>query len=185
MTGANYHPTLSTVIHTASFVIPQGHIYIHHTVHATSESSDTVVVFDAKGKFVTSWGKQYKTGAHGLRIQKEGSSEFLYLCDQLHSIVTKRTLKGEEVFTLGYPSESEAYKGKTRPATAGIPGPPTLLWRPTATSTLANGYGSSYINQYNSKAEYIRTFGGLGKEAGQLWTAAWSLGLILAAANRS
>ncbi len=34
----------------------QGHIYVHHTVNATSESLDTVVVFDQKGKFVRSWG---------------------------------------------------------------------------------------------------------------------------------
>ena len=79
----------------------QGHIYIHHTVNASSESTDTLVVFDQKGKFVRSWGKQFKGGAHGLAIRKEGSEEFLYLCDYQHGIVTKRTLKGEEVFTLG------------------------------------------------------------------------------------
>ena len=59
----------------------QGHIYVHHTVHATSESADTMVVFDEKGKFVKSWGKEFKGGAHGLHIQKEGSTEYLYLCD--------------------------------------------------------------------------------------------------------
>src|SRR6266446_220232 len=37
----------------------QGHIYIHHTVNAASESSDTMVVFDGKGKFVKSWGKDF------------------------------------------------------------------------------------------------------------------------------
>src|SRR5580658_7807487 len=35
----------------------QGHIYIHHTVNAASESSDSMVVFDPQGKFVKSWGK--------------------------------------------------------------------------------------------------------------------------------
>ena len=33
----------------------QGRIYIHHTVNAASESHDTMVVYDAKGKFVKSW----------------------------------------------------------------------------------------------------------------------------------
>src|SRR5436305_12499862 len=37
-----------------------GHIYIHHTVNAASESSDSMVVFDHKGKFVKSWGKDFK-----------------------------------------------------------------------------------------------------------------------------
>ena len=30
----------------------QGHIYVHHTVFRDSPSSDSVVVFDEKGKFV-------------------------------------------------------------------------------------------------------------------------------------
>ncbi len=57
----------------------QGHIYVHHTVHATSESADTVVVFDRTGKFVRSWGKEFRGVAHGLQIRKEGRDEFLYL----------------------------------------------------------------------------------------------------------
>src|SRR5262252_10358648 len=51
----------------------QGRIYVHHTVHATSEIPDSMVVFDDKGKFIKSWGKEFKGGAHGLHIQKEGS----------------------------------------------------------------------------------------------------------------
>src|SRR5258707_6086036 len=48
-----------------------GRIYIHHTVNASSESSDSMVVFDHKGKFIKSWGKEFKGGAHGLHIRKE------------------------------------------------------------------------------------------------------------------
>jgi len=33
---------------------------------------------------------------------------------------------------------------------------------------VGDGYGSSFINQYNQKAEFIRTFGGLGKSDDQL-----------------
>src|ERR1051326_7141589 len=88
----------------------QARIYVHHTVHATSESSDSMVVFDAKGKFIKSWGRDFKGGAHGLHIRKEGSTEFLYLCDTQRAVVVKATLDGEEVFSLGYPEMSEAYK---------------------------------------------------------------------------
>lgn len=144
----------------------QGHIYIHHTVHSTSESPDTVVVFDHDGKFVRSWGGQFKGGAHGLSISKEGREEFLYLCDFQHGIVTKRTLKGEEVFTLGYPAESPAYQGKNGMAPSYRP--TNVAIAPNGDIYVGDGYGSSYINQYNQKAQFIRTFGGLGKEAGQL-----------------
>lgn len=142
----------------------QGHIYIHHTVNAASVSHDTLVVFDEKGKFVRSWGKQFKGGAHGLSIRKEGNEEFLYLCDYLHGIVTKRTLKGEEVFTLGYPAESEAYKPKPD-GSAVLYRPTNVAFGPNGDIYVGDGYGSSFINQYNPRAEFIRTFAGFGKDA--------------------
>ncbi len=140
-----------------------GHIYIHHTVFATSEKSDSMVVFDHKGKFVKSWGKDFKGGAHGLLIRKEGKQEFLYLCDTKRGLMVKTTLDGEEVFTLGYPKESEPY------AKEPIKYSPTnLAIAPNGDIYIGDGYGSSYINQYDSSGKYIRTFGGKGKEAGQL-----------------
>ena len=145
----------------------QGHIYVHHTVNATSESADSMVVFDENGKFVKSWGKEFKGGAHGLHIQKEGSTEFLYLCDTARGIVMKATLNGEAVFTLGYPDQSAAYQ----PGSDGKKpkySPTNLAIAPNGDLFVGDGYGSSYINQYNRKGEYIRTFGGKGKEAGKL-----------------
>jgi sugar lactone lactonase YvrE len=140
-----------------------GHIYIHHTVFATSEKSDSMVVFDHKGKFVKSWGKDFKGGAHGLLIRKEGKQEFLYLCDTKRGLMVKTTLDGEEVFTLGYPKEAEPY------AKEPIKYSPTnLAIAPNGDIYIGDGYGSSYINQYDSSGKYIRTFGGKGKEAGQL-----------------
>ena len=145
----------------------QGRIYVHHTVNAASESSDSMVVFDDKGKFIKSWGKDFKGGAHGLHIRKEGSTEYLYLCDTKRGVVVKATLDGEEVFSLGYPDVSEAYK----PGADGKKpkySPTNLAIAPNGDLYVGDGYGSSYINQYSSKGEYIRTFGGKGKEAGQL-----------------
>ena len=167
----------------------QGNIYIHHTVHSGSDNSDTMVVFDSKGKFIRSWGREFKGGAHGLMIRKEGSDEFLYLCDYAHGIVTKRTLKGEEVFTLGYPAESDSYKPKDARS--------TVPYRPTNVAIAANGdiyvgdgYGSSFINQYNQKGEFIRTFGGFGKGDDQLdcphglWVDARAESQLLVVADR-
>jgi len=140
----------------------QGNIYIHHTVHAGSDSLDTMVVFDSAGKFVRSWGRQFKGGAHGLSIRREGNEDFLYLCDFQHGVVTKRTLKGEEVFTLGYPAESDAYKPKDK-FSAPAYRPTNVAIAPNGDIYVGDGYGSSFINQYTQNAEFIRTFGGLGK----------------------
>jgi hypothetical protein len=89
------------------------------------------------------------------------------MCDTARGLVVKATLDGETVYTVGYPEQSEAYKpgadGK-RPKYS----PTNLAIGPNGDLYVGDGYGSSYINQYNTKGEYIRTFGGKGKDAGQL-----------------
>jgi hypothetical protein len=141
----------------------QGRVYIHHTVNDASESHDTMVVFDSNGRFIKSWGAAFRGGAHGLHIRKEGSQEFLYLCDTKRAVVVKSTLDGEEVFMLGYPSMAEPYSHgyiKYSPTNVAI--------APNGDLYVGDGYGSSYINQYNAKGDYIRTFGGKGTGPGQL-----------------
>ena len=156
----------------------QGNIYVHHTVNKASETYDTMVVFDSKGRFVRSWGKEFRGVAHGLSIRKEGSTEYLYLTanaagakmqpqPELQAIVVKTTLKGEIVWKIAGPPDVEEYK----PAADGIKKPynPTnLAVAPNGDVYVADGYGSSYVNQYSAKGDYIRTFGGKGAELGKL-----------------
>ncbi len=151
----------------------QGHIYVHHTVHKDSPSLDSVVVFDDKGKFVRSFGPMFHGGAHGMHIRKEGSTEYLYFCDEKNGIITKRTLKGEEIWTLGYPQDSPVYqKG---PGSTGPGGAAGLNYRPTnfaiysktpGTSDfwVGDGYGSYFMFHYTTKGndfpKLVNTFGG-------------------------
>jgi hypothetical protein len=144
-----------------------GHIYVHHTVNATSESSDSMVVFDHQGKFVKSWGKDFKGGAHGLLIRREGAQEFLYLCDTKRGVVVKTTLNGEEVLTIGYPAESPAYAPNPDGSRKKY-SPTNLAVTPDGNIYVADGYGSSYVNVYTREGKYLKTFGGKGAEAGQL-----------------
>ncbi len=146
----------------------KGQIYIHHTVNATSDRHDTMVVFDHNGTFVRSWGSEFEGGAHGLHIRREGSDEFLYLCDTKRALVTKATTRGEVVWQFGYPKESAKYPVNSD-GTPGIKYSPTnIAIAPNGEFYVADGYGSSFINQYDKDAKYIRTFGGKGKDAGML-----------------
>jgi len=145
-----------------------GHVYIHHTVHAGSESHDTMVVFDEKGRFVKSWGKAFEGGAHGLHIRKEGRDEFLYLCDTKRGVVAKATLAGETVWSRGYPDESSKYTRNADGTPATKYSPTNVAIAPNGDVYVADGYGSSFINQYSKDGKYIRTFGGKGTGPGEL-----------------
>ncbi len=140
-----------------------GLVYIHHTVHASSESSDATVVFDAAGKFVRSFAPEFKGGAHGFHLCRENGEQFLYMCDIERRIVVKTTLGGEEVFRLGYPDESPAYQpssGGERPNYR----PTNLAVAPNGDLYIGDGYGSSYVLQFSQEGKYIRTFGGPGAD---------------------
>src|SRR6266536_3603802 len=178
----------------------QGNIYIHHTVYNDSESSDTMVVFDSKGKFVRSWGKEFRGVAHGLWLRKEGNTEFLYRTvnaanprmqrkPELSAVVVKATRKGEIVWKSQGPPDIEAYKAPAEGPAAPY-NPTNVAIAPNGDIYVGDGYGSYYINQYNSKAEYIRTFGGRGSDPGQLrephgiWVDTRSRSPVLVVADR-
>ena len=157
----------------------QGHIHIHHTVHATSESPDTVVVFDRDGRFVRSWGQQFKGVAHGLELRREGSDEFLYLTVNaadprmtpppgVQAAVVKATLRGEVVWTIAGPPDVDAYRQPNPDGSAKRYNPTNVAIAPNGDVYVGDGYGSYFINQYNATGEHIRTFGGRGSAAGQL-----------------
>lgn len=140
----------------------KGRIYLAHTVHSDSESKDAVCVFDDKGRFVTSWGDRFAGGAHGLDIRKEKDGEFLYHCDTAHRVFVKTDLSGKVIWEKGMPVESNVYKDK-------MPFVPTnTAFAPNGDFFLADGYGSSFIHQYDIKGNYLRTIGGSGDVAGKL-----------------
>ncbi len=139
----------------------QGRVHIAHTVGAGSLKDDTIVVFDEDGRFVRSWGAEFKGGAHGLHINKEGREEFLYLCDYTRHLMVKTTLEGKDVFRLSVPMESGLYSSVEEYH------PTNVATAPNGDFYVADGYGKSWIHQYSASAKYIRSFGGPGKERGQ------------------
>jgi hypothetical protein len=134
----------------------QGHILVHN------RSKDAVLVFDADGKFINSWGERFAKGAHGMQISREGSDEFLYFSDPEMHEVAKYTLDGKEVFTLGVPADSGVYPDPTKYK------PTNTAIAPNGDIYVADGYGLSYIHRYNRKGEYLSSWGGKGSEPGKM-----------------
>lgn len=143
-----------------------GNIYIKHTVHASSSSPDAIVVFDPMGKFVRSFGAEYKGGAHGLHYSMEEGDEFLYMCDPNRGLVEKTTLDGRSIWRKTCPMESGLYANPSEYKPTNI----AVVSKGVARSTffIADGYGKSWIHAYNLKGDYVRSFGGPGKERGQV-----------------
>ena len=141
-----------------------GKIYISHTVHPDSAIGDAIVVFSSDGKFLTSWGSEFRGGGHGLDIRNEGHTEYLYHCDTAHRKFAKTKLDGTVVWEQGLPVESGVYK-------EGMNFIPTnIAFGENGDFYVADGYGSSFIHQFKHSGEYVRTFGGAGTEPGQLNT---------------
>ncbi|MBI5758563.1 MAG: twin-arginine translocation signal domain-containing protein [Planctomycetales bacterium] len=141
-----------------------GLIYIKHRSHAP-EPMDSIAVFDPAGKFVRSFGDCFHGGGHGIDIRKEGNEEFLYLCDVKHGIVAKMTLKGELLWAKGRPMETGKYDDpKARYS------PTNICFAPDGGFYIADGYGSHFIHQYDKDGKWVRSWGGAGKEPGQMST---------------
>lgn len=127
-----------------------------------SQCQDAVAIFDPKGKFIKSWNGGFDKGAHGMTLGRDGNREYLVFCDVDRLKVYKTTLDGEVMWERGLPEESGVYK-------------PGMVYKPTNAAIapngdiyVADGYGSSFIHQYASDGKWIRTWGGKGKEPGQM-----------------
>jgi hypothetical protein len=140
-----------------------GFIYIKHQGHG-DRVMDTIVVFDRDRKYVRSFGKDYYPGGHGIDLRKEGGEQFLYLSDIHHRQVIKTTLKGEEVWKLCYPLEAGVYQR------VGQYSPTNVAFAPDGGFYVGDGYGSSYIHQYDKNAKWVRTWGGFGDAPGKMKT---------------
>lgn len=124
----------------------------------TNETKNNVIIYDKKGKLLTTWGSEYP-GAHGLTLFNENGEEVLFICDNARHQVIKTTLEGRVLLTLDYPKET----GQYTKAEEYVPTETTIA--PNGDIYVADGYGKDFIIQYNHKGEYIRHFGGRGTEA--------------------
>jgi hypothetical protein len=144
-----------------------GRIFIHNA----SPTGDATCIFDPDGKFISSWGKQFAGGAHGMDLRMEDGKEFLYLSTTTMHQVYKTTLDGEVVMTLDFPKKAQHLE-----AGALVPDYkddrkylPTFIALPAnGDFYVADGYGSNYIHRYNIKGEYISSWGGTGSAPGLL-----------------
>lgn len=154
----------------------EGLIYITHDgARGTKANMDTVIVFDPKGKFVRSFGKEWHEGGHGIEIRKEGSDEFAYLSNTRNKLkLVKTDLKGKRVWEKGRPEckeyeprpDSKDAKKTVEPAY----NPTNICFLPDGGFTVGDGYGSYYMFNYDRDGKLLKVFGGNGNTLGKLST---------------
>lgn len=122
----------------------------------TNETKNNVIIYNKKGKLLSTWGSEYP-GAHGLTLFDENGSEMLFICDNSRHQVIKTDLKGKVLLTLDYPKETGEYSKADEYV------PTETAIGPNGDIYVADGYGKDFIIQYDSKGNYIRHFGGRGE----------------------
>src|ERR1051325_10736366 len=127
-----------------------------------TDSENAIIIFSPKGRFIKAWGKEWKNGTHGMALQKEGKTEFLYLTHFNRHQFAKCTLDGDLVWVKDYPQEAGVYQKAEEFKPTGI------AFAPDGSFYVTDGYGKSYVHQYNAQGVYLRSWGGTGSEAGKL-----------------
>jgi DNA-binding beta-propeller fold protein YncE len=144
--------------HGCVVVDSQGRVYLN------TDTENAVIVFDAQGNFLRSWGKDLAGGLHGMCLVREQGEELLWLAHTGRHQVLKCTLEGEVRAVLDYPAESKLYTSQD-------------AYLPTSVAALedggvlvADGYGASWIHHFDAQGKYVASFGGPGEEPGKFRT---------------
>lgn len=143
----------------------QGHIYVGHTVNKSSMRGEAVVVYDEKGRFIRAFGEEFRGGAHGLKLRREGTEEFLYHSDINSCRVVKTTLIGKWIWVHGYPKEDSNYSEKPIDFV-----PTNVAFAPNGDFYVGDGYGSSHILHFSLNGEFLGEVAKPGQEDGELQT---------------
>lgn len=140
-------------------------LYVSH--HGTHGS---IYVFDSDGRFVRAMASEHRTSkeaaGHGIDIRQENGTEYLYLSpDDGKLAFTKMSLDGEIVWEKGHEQikkDSGLELARFRPTNCSF--------RPDGGYYLGDGYGSSYVFEYDREDNFVRSLGGPGTQDGQFQT---------------
>lgn len=130
-------------------------------VYVFNRGPAPVVVFDADGTYLHSWGAGEFDGPHGILITADDQ---LWLVDRDGHCVQRRDLDGNLLQAIGV-------RGRATPAYSGEPfNQPTdvAVHAPTGDVFVADGYGNSHIHKYSAEGRHLRSWGGTGDGPGQL-----------------
>lgn len=127
------------------------------TVFVLRRNAPNVLVFDASGQFLRSWGDGLFKWAHGLRVDRNG---FIWATDGQDHLVYKFSADGRVIMRLGEKGVSGNDGGHfNRPTDVAV--------APNGDIFVADGYGNSRIAKFTPNGEFIRAWGTKGTGPGE------------------
>jgi DNA-binding beta-propeller fold protein YncE len=126
-------------------------------VFQRGKKADPVVVFDAQGKYLRSWGRGFFGNPHGIRADKYGN---IWCVDNGSHQVYKFTRDGKLLLTLGI-------KGKAGTDEKTFNKPTDIAWDSKGDFYVSDGYGNSRVVKFNKEGKYLLTWGTPGSGPGE------------------
>jgi DNA-binding beta-propeller fold protein YncE len=129
-------------------------------VYVFNRGEHPMMVFEADGTFVTSWGEGVFTRPHGVTVGPEGN---LWCADDDGHAIFKCTPEGEVLGTIGTPGQpARAHSGQpfNRPTKVAFDPKSGDLY-------IADGYGNARVHKYAPDGRHLFSWGEYGTDPGQ------------------
>lgn len=126
-------------------------VYVFH------RGKNPIVVFDANGKYLRSWGDGLVKNAHGLRIDRDGN---VWITDLDYHLVMKCDPQGKLLLTLGRKGEPGESKDQFNK-------PADMAFGPAGEIYVADGYGNSRVVKFSKEGKYLKEWGKKGTGEGE------------------
>jgi DNA-binding beta-propeller fold protein YncE len=140
-------------------------------VYLITRGDPRVIVYEADGRFVGSWGEGLFTPrTHGITV---GPDDSIYCVDDGDHTVRKFTPDGQLLLTLGrsgVPSDTGYDGSNLASITHGGPPfnrPTNVAVAPNGDLYVSDGYGNARVHQFSPDGELIRSWGEPGTGPGQ------------------
>ena len=129
-------------------------------VYVFNRGEHPMIVFDADGNFLRSWGEGLFRRAHGLHI---GPDETLYCTDDGDHTMRACTLDGKVLMTIGVPGKpAELFSGEPFNRCTHVAIDPK-----SGDLYVSDGYGNSRVHKYSPDGKLLFSWGGPGTDPGQ------------------
>jgi DNA-binding beta-propeller fold protein YncE len=122
--------------------------------------ADPIVVFDAQGRYLRSWGKDLFSIPHGLRVD---ANDRIWVTDTGYHLVMEFTSDGKLVRTVGT-------RGKPGATQETFNRPTDVAFFPNGDFLVTDGYGNSRVVKFSRDGKYLMEWGRRGKGPGEFDT---------------